>query len=80
MNEEQIIIAITKLQEQVSATRKDIADLHTTTVKYHERLDRRVNDLEHSRTKLKAVITAVAVALTFVGWEAGAEWVNHIIK
>lgn len=87
MESEQIVVSLTRLEEQIIAIRKEIKDRHDTEDRNHSEIlriirdtDRRITSLEHSRTKIKTVIGLIATGLLFVGWESGAEWINHLLK
>lgn len=87
MDQEQVIISLTRLEEQTKAVsdkldehRKEETINHKRILSLFEKQEDRITSLEHSRTKIKTVIGLIVTGLLFVGWEAGAEWVNHLTK
>lgn len=82
-----MVIALTRLEEQLIALRRAVEEHHQDEDKVHKEIlylikanDRRITSLEHSRTKIKTVIFILSAALTFIGWEAAADWISHITK
>jgi hypothetical protein len=62
-------IAVARIEEQLKATRKDIADYHTE-LKEHVLVDeRRLSSLEHSRSRARTVGTVTWGVLVVLGWD-----------
>lgn len=87
MKPEQVVVALTRLEEQMIALRKSVDEHHHDEDKVHKEIiylikanQERITSLEHSRTKIKTIIGILATGLLFIGWDAAADWLNHLIK